>query len=237
MWEANVGTTERVLDAAIAVGVPRVVYVSTNNVFGNTHGRIVDETYRRDLGEGFNSWYDETKFRAHEAAGLRIGNGAPIVIVEPGQTYGPDDHSAASEQLELAHAGTLPYLALADVGLAWVHVHDVADGILGALDRGRIGEAYSLGGPCLRLRESIEIAARVGGKRAPRLRIPTALLRLAAPLNDALGGLPGLPENMRETISASAGVTYWVSHDKATRELGFDPRGLEQGIADTWGRG
>jgi dihydroflavonol-4-reductase len=236
MWDANVGTTVRVLDAAIEAGMPRIVYVSTNNVFGNTHGRIVDETYRRDLGEGFISWYDETKFRAHVAAEQRIAGGAPIVIVEPGQTYGPYDHSVAGRQLGLAHHGKLPYVVFADVGLAWGHVDDVADGIVGALDRGRIGEAYSLGGPCLRLAESIEIAARVGGKRVPRLRIPTALLRLTAPLNDRLGGLPGLPRNMRETISASAGVTYWVSHDKATRELGFKSRSLEQGVADTWGR-
>lgn len=236
MWEANVGTTERVLDAAIAARVPRVVYVSTNGVFGNTHGRIVDETYRRDLAEGFVSWYDETKFRAHQAAEQRIAAGAPIVIVEPGQTYGPNDHSAASRQLQDAHAGTLRYIALSDVGLAWGHVDDVADGIMAALEHGRIGEAYSLGGPCLRLDESIAIAARVGGKSAPRMRVPTALLRLAAPVNDLLGGLPGLPRNMRETISASAGVTYWVSHDKATRELGFNPRDLEQGVADTWGR-
>jgi dihydroflavonol-4-reductase len=235
MHEANVGTTERVLNSAIEARVPRIVYVSTNGVFGNTHGRIVDETHRRDLDEGFTSWYDETKFRAHEAAEQRIAGGAPIVIVEPGQTYGPNDHSAASRQLQLAHDGKLPYLVLADVGLAWGHVDDVADGIVAALDRGRIGEAYSLGGPCLQLAAAIEIAARVGGKRPPRLRIPTTLLQIMAPLNDRLGGLPGMPPNMRETISA-AGVTYWVSHDKATHELGFDPRSLEQGVADTWGR-
>ena len=44
-----------------------------------------------------------------------------------------------------------------------------------------------------------------------------------------------MPANLRETISASDGVTYWASHAKATRELGFEPRSLEQGIVDTWG--
>ncbi len=68
MWDANVGTTTRVLDAAVAAGVPCIVYVSTVNVFGNTHGTVVDESYRRDLADGFLSWYDETKFRAHEVA-------------------------------------------------------------------------------------------------------------------------------------------------------------------------
>ena len=63
MWDANVGTTTRVLEAAEAARVPRIVYVSTVNVFGNTGGRIVDETFRRDLTGGFLSYYDETKHR------------------------------------------------------------------------------------------------------------------------------------------------------------------------------
>ncbi len=236
MWDANVGATERVLDAAIEARVPRIVYVSTNNVFGNTNGVVVDETYRRDLSKGFLSWYDETKYRAHEEAEKRIAKGAPIVIVQPGQTYGPNDHSLATRELERAHAGTLPYIAFPNVGLAWVHVHDLAGAILAALDRGRLGEAYSLGGDVLRMADSIAIAARVGGRRPPALRLPLALLRLTAPINDRLGGLPGLPRNMRETISAGGDVTYWANHDKAACELGFNPRSLEQGVADTWGR-
>jgi len=236
MWDGNVGTTERVLDAAILANVPRIVYLSTNNVFGNTRGTRPEESYRRDLREGFLSYYDETKFRAHEAAERRIAAGAPIVIVQPGQTYGPHDHSQATEQLRLAHAGRLRYVALGSTGLAWVHVDDLAEAIVAALDRGRIGEAYSLAGECRTLVDAVAIAARVGGRRPPRFSVPTALLRLLAPLNDRLGGLPGLPADLGETIRAGHGVTYWASHAKATAELGFNPRALQEGVADTWGR-
>ncbi|HEY7736063.1 MAG TPA: NAD-dependent epimerase/dehydratase family protein [Candidatus Limnocylindrales bacterium] len=234
MWDANVGTTQRVLDAAIAAGVGRIVYVSTNNVFGDTGGRIVDETYRRDPDAGFVSWYDETKFRAHEAAEARIRRGAPVVIAQPGGVYGPGDHSEAGAQLLAASRGELRYLAVADAGLAWVHVDDVAAGIVAVLDRGRIGEAYSLAGDCLRLGEAIGLAAHARGRRPPRLRVPTALLRAIAPLADRVGGLPGLPPNLTEVIRASDGVTYWASHDKATRELGWRPRPFEQGLRDTF---
>ncbi|MEX2547453.1 MAG: NAD-dependent epimerase/dehydratase family protein [Chloroflexota bacterium] len=237
MWDSNVGATERVLDAAVAAGTKRIVYVSTNNVFGDTRGKLVDETYRRDVKTGFISWYDETKYRAHEAAEARISQGAPIIIVQPGQTYGPNDHSEASEQLELAFKGKLRYIAFPSTGMAWVHVDDLADAIVAALDRGRLGEAYSLGGDPHRLGASVAIAARLGGRRPPRFTVPTRLLRLIAPLSDRLGGLPGLPANLTETISAADGVTYWAKHDKATAELGFRPRSLEQGIADTWGDG
>ena len=75
------GSTARTLDAAIAAGVPRIVHVSTVNAFGDTHGKVVDETYRRDRRAGFLSWYDDTKYRAHLVAEARIEAGAPIVIV------------------------------------------------------------------------------------------------------------------------------------------------------------
>ena len=126
MRDANVGTTERVLDAAIAASVPRIVYVSTCNVFGDTRDQVVDETYRRDPSDGFLSWYDVTKFRAHEVAEARIAAGAPIVIVQPSQIYGPHDHSAAGTQLRDAYAGKLAYTALASAGVGWIHVDDLA---------------------------------------------------------------------------------------------------------------
>jgi len=234
MWDANVGTTERVLDAAIAAGVGRIVDVSTVNVFGNTHGRLVDETFRRDPRAGFLSVYDETKYRADEAAAGRAAAGAPLVIAMPSQVYGPHDHSLASRQLEHAFRGRLRYRALDDVGVGWVHVHDLADGLLAALDRGRTGERYVLSGPAHRLRDALRIAARAGGRRLTPLVMPTGLVRLVAPLNDAVGGLPGMVPNLRETISASAGVTYWATHEKATLELGWRPRPLDQGVRDTW---
>jgi dihydroflavonol-4-reductase len=235
MWDANVGATERVLDAAAGAGVKRIVYVSTANVFGNTRGAMPDETFRRDEKLGFLTWYDETKYRAHQAAEKRIAAGAPIVIVMPSQVYGPNDHADVSQQIELAYKGKLRYTGFGTLGVAWVHVHDLADGILAALDRGRVGESYLLAGDPHRLDDSVRIAARLGGHRPPRIALPTAMLRALAPVNDRIGGLPGISGNLRETISSAENVTYYAKHDKATAELGFKPRSLEQGIADTWG--
>ena len=239
MLDANLGATERVLDAAVAARVPRIVYVSTANTFGNTKGQVVDESYARDLRDGFVSYYDETKYRAHEAAVKRIADGAPVVIVQPGTVYGPGDHSAIGAQLEQAFRGTLPYRAVDDVGITPLHVDDLATGIVAALDRGAVGEAYVMAGPPLRLGQALEVAARSGGKRLPRLRIPSLLMRAASPVaglmpaRAALG--LGLPPNIREVISASAGVTYWASSAKAERDLGFRTRPLEAGLRDAFG--
>jgi len=227
MWDANIGTTTRVLDAAEAAKTPRIVYVSTVGVFGNTHGNVVDETYRRNIREGFLSWYDETKYGAHEVAAQRARAGAPIVIVQPSQVYGAGDYTEIGNQLRLAHAGKLPYLALSDVGLGFVQVDDLAQGIVAALDRGAAPGTYVLSGPRHRLGEALEIAAKLGGKPLPRLAVPNALLRLAAPVGRFIG-----QPNLREVVSASAGVTYWASAEKAIRDLGFAPRSLEGGLRD-----
>jgi dihydroflavonol-4-reductase len=234
MEDSNVGATARVLDAATKVGAARIVYVSTVNVFGDTHGAIVDETYRRDPAGGFLSWYDETKSRAHLVALERIADGAPIVIGMPGQVYGPGDHSAVGGQLSGAFRGRLPYVALGQVGLAFVHVDDLADGLVSLLDRGRTGESYVLAGEPGRMIDALELAARLGGHRLPPVRVPTGALRLMAPLSGLLGGRFGVPANLAEVIAAGDGVTYWASHDKASQDLGFAPRALENGFRSTY---
>ncbi|MDL2334656.1 MAG: NAD-dependent epimerase/dehydratase family protein [Chloroflexota bacterium] len=238
MLDANLGTTERVLDAAIAAQTQRIVYVSTVIAFGDTGGKVVDETYRRDTTTKpgrFLSFYDESKYLAHLAAERRIAQGAPIVTVQPVQVYGPHDHSAVGGQLAAAYAGQLPYLALASVGLAFVHVDDLADGIVAALIRGRIGQSYVLGGAPVRLRDALAIAAKAGRHSLPRLTLPTRGLRLIALLHRRGINLAGAPSGLTESIDAGDNVTYWASSAKAIKELGFDSRPLEQGIAATYG--
>ncbi len=234
MHEANVGATHRVLDAFATAGLDRLVAISTINVAGNTHGRIVDERYRRDLSEGFLSYYDETKYLAHRAVQERIGSGARIVIAMPGTTYGPNDHSAIGQQLKGAHDGTLRYLVLADLGISPVFVDDVAAGIVAALDRGRIGESYFLGGQNMRLRDAMQMAARVGGRTLPRLEIPTGMVRLGARAPAALARSMGLPDDLGEVARSAIGVTFWGSSAKAATELGYVPRDLASGLRATF---
>src|SRR5437773_2812369 len=229
MWDANIGTTTRVLDAAESARTPRIVYVSTVGVFGNTHGQAVDEAYRRNIREGFLSWYDETKFGAHEVVTQRARAGAPIVTVQPSQVYGPGDHTEIGEQLRLAHAGKLPYRALEEVGIGFVHVDDLAQGIVAAMDLAPVPSTYILSGPRHRLGDALAIAARLGGRSLPRLAVPSGLLQALAPAGRLVG-----QANLREVVSASRGGTYWASADQATRELGFNPRPLEDGLRDTF---
>lgn len=229
--EANVDGTRSVLDGLERAGVPRVVYVSTVGVFGDTGGREVDETYTRDLSTGFLSVYDETKFLAHQLVLERIEQGAPIVIVQPSAVYGPRDHSVLGATLLRAAQGKLPATAFSDLGVSMVHVDDVAAGIVLALEKARTGEAYILSGESTTMGELVHRAATIGGRQAPRFALPVRMLKMVAPAGRVVAPLVGLPKNIRELVSASDGVTYFASHAKASAELGYRPRSLEDGLA------
>lgn len=237
MFAANVTGTANAIDAAVAAGVSRIVYTSTGNVFGDTGYRVVDEHYRRPRPYRYVSYYDKTKHLAHLAAEERVAARAPVLIAQVMGVYGPDDHSEFGGVLRQAAAGMLPAITFGDAGLNLVHVDDVAEGLLLTHDRGRIGETYVLGGEIVTVREAVRRAAAVSGRRPPRIETPTWLLRGLAPVGPIIGpALAGRP-NLRELISASAGVTYWASDAKARRELGYAPRDLETGLGQVFGAG
>ena len=222
MEETNVTGTRRILEAARAAGVSRIVYVSTIAAFGNTHGAVVAEGHRPTSPAA--SAYEDTKRRSHEIALDAQRSGAPIVIVQPGQVYGPNDHSAVGANLRALAEGRLRYRALEELGLNLVHVDDLADGILRALDRGRPGECYVLGGEITRLGDAYRAVAKVTCRALPSLVVPSAILLFIGRL---------IP-SMREVVS-SAGVTFWATDAKARAELGTKPRDLETGMRDTFG--
>jgi nucleoside-diphosphate-sugar epimerase len=217
--------------AALEAKVPRVVYVSTCAVFGNTGGKIVDETYGHQ--GGFPTFYEETKHEAHLVVKRMIEEEhLPAIIVMPGGTYGPGDTSQIGNLVDRFVAGKLPAIALTNAGFTFVHVDDVAEGIVRALDKGRAGESYVLGGQVATVGEAIDALAKVAARKPPRFRIPTTVLKMFTPFGSVVGPLMGFPPNLRELIAGADGVTYWASHEKASRELGYEPRTLEEGLRD-----
>ncbi|HEX6153328.1 MAG TPA: NAD-dependent epimerase/dehydratase family protein [Solirubrobacterales bacterium] len=233
MWEANVAGTERVMKAALEERVPRVVYVSTVGIFGNTHGRVVDESYENPETD-FTSYYEETKLEAHKVVDRMVAEeGLPAVIVQPGGVYGPGDTSQVADLLEQFFAGKLPLLPFPELGICMTHVEDIAGGILLGLDKGTPGETYVISGPATTMREAVETVARISGRKAPKRNLPTGLMRMMVPFGPVVGKVMGQPPNLRELISSGDGVTFWASYEKAQRELGYSPRGMEEGLRQT----
>ena len=233
MVEANVTGTANVLNACLDAGIPRVLYVSTCGVFGNTDGEVVDESYERsDLD--FDSVYEETKYEAHLIArNLIKERDLPCVIVQPGGVYGPDDHSALGQTISKFLDGKLPMIPFGTLGMGVTHVEDIAAGIALALDKGEIGESYILNAENVTLRQMIEVAGSTVGKKAPSRDIPTGVLKLLRPVGPLVGKIMDQPPNLSELIRTADGVTIWANGDKAKKELGFRPRDLATGMHDT----
>ena len=233
MWEANVAGTERVMKVALETKVPRIVHVSTVGVFGNTHKQVVDETYEHP-GKEFTSYYEETKLESHKIVKRMIAEqDLPAIIVQPGGVYGPGDTSQVADLLQEFFAGKLPLLPFPELGICMTHVTDIAGGILLGLDKGKLGEIYVISGPVTTMREAIEMVAKVSGRKAPKRDLPTGLMKALVPIGPLVGKMMGQPPNLRELISSADGVTFWASYEKAGREFGYAPRGLEEGLRQT----
>jgi nucleoside-diphosphate-sugar epimerase len=228
--DANVCGTERVLGAALSAGVRKAVYISTVAVFGDTHGEVADEQWVRPEPASYTSVYEETKVLAHRRARELAARGLPLVIVQPGVVYGAGDASTFGQLLDQFLDGKLPALPFGDMGVTPVHRDDVAAGVLLALDEGVPGEAYVLAGDPVRVRELVSRLGEVAGGRPPRVALPTALVRLAAPFGRFVGPALGFPPNLREVLSSSAGVTFWATGKKAEAELGWRSRPLVEGL-------
>jgi nucleoside-diphosphate-sugar epimerase len=230
-YRVNVEGTRHVLETMAEVGIARGVYTSTVAIYSDTHGRVVDETYRF---EGRHlSRYDETKAEAHRVAEAFAAQGLPIVIVQPGAVYGPGDTSALGGLWRRFLARSLPPLPTR-TAFCWTHVEDVAEGHVLAFERGRPGRSYLFCGPAYTLVETMHLASRLTGAAPPRVWLPPWVLR-AATIPMALVGrfvrLP--PEFTAEGLRVMAGVTYLGTSARARRELGWRARPFEDGLIET----
>ena len=231
MHEANVMGTRNVFAAAVEAGAGRILYVSTIGYYGNTRGEVVDEDFERTDLEWLTC-YDETKYLAHEIARESIAAGAPILIAHPGGVYGPNDPSDLGKLIDRIRKGWLKVMVMPGVGFNFLHVDDASDGILLVHDKGRIGEAYNLGGELTTLGELIKKVAVLSGHKPPTKELPVGIIKRSAVPWRVLGPLLGFPPNLKELIAASDDVTYWATDDKARSELGYAPRDLAAGLPD-----
>lgn len=232
MEAINVGGTRHVLELMRELDIPRGVYTSTVGVFSNTHGRMVDESYRYE-GPFLNA-YERTKWAAHyEVAAPMMREGLPLVIVMPGAVYGPGDPSLVHNLMVQYLRGRLFY-GLKGLALCWAHVEDTARGHILAMEKGTPGESYIIAGEQATLHDVLRIGEEEYGIRAPRLELSPAVLK-------GMAGVMGLVEKVipvtgqysAEALRTFAGVTYLGSNEKARRELGFTVRPLREGLRQT----
>lgn len=217
-----------VFAAAEALGRQRVVLVSSSAAINaSPTPRLFDESSEFTVRESSLA-YARAKHRSELSARSAVERGVPVVIVNPSEVYGPGDTALGTAGNLIDFARSTPVL-VCDGGSSIVHVDDVAAGIVAALERGRAGERYILGGENVTVRRLAELVLELVGRRAPIVRVPNAVVRAVARLGIALH-LP-LPFNPHVVPYATR---YWfVDNAKARRELGVSFRDARATVRST----
>ncbi len=232
MLRANVDGTVAMLRAATAAGAERIVYCSSVAALGlTTDGAPADEATPVDP-RTIVSTYKQSKYQAEQAARDLARQGVPVVIVNPAAPVGPRDikPTPTGRMILDAAAGRTP--AYVDTGLNVVHVDDVAEGHVLALERGRIGESYILGGENLTLRALLTLVAEAADRTPPRIRLPIAAVWPASLAMEVGARLFGIEPRVTRDYLRMARKKMFYSSARAAAELGYAPRPVRIAIAD-----
>jgi len=221
-YQTNVEGTRRMLQAAGDAGVSRVVYTSSIATLGlNPDKTPADETTPVSMADMIGS-YKRSKFMAEEVARDFAKAGLPVVIVNPSAPVGVGDHKPTQTGKVIVDFlnGRMP--AYVDTGLNLVDVEDVALGHLLAVEKGRTGECYILGGENLTLKQMLDQLAEISGRPPVRLKIPHFVTFLWAFLDVTLARI--IPNRIPSATPETARLSYryeYFNPQKAIEELGF----------------
>jgi dihydroflavonol-4-reductase len=233
MMRANVDGAVAMVRAAAEAGAERIVHCSSVAALGQIgDGTPADENTPTKEAD-FVGIYKLSKYRAERAVlEFAMREKAPVVVVNPAAPVGPRDiKPTPTGKMVLDTArGRVP--AYIDTGLNIVHVDDVAEGHALALERGRIGERYVLGGDNMPLRDVLTMIAEVAGKRPPRIRLPEAAVWPAAWLMEKTAPWTGIAPIMTTDHLKMARKKMYYSSAKAEAELGYKARPARDAVVD-----
>lgn len=222
MYRSNVEGTRALLEAARKNGVRRVVYTSSVATMGFTsNGHVADEESPVALAHMIGH-YKRSKFMAEQVATERGRSGQDVVIVNPSTPIGEMDIKPTPTGRIVVDFLKRKFPAYVDTGLNLVDATECARGHILALEKGRSGERYILGGENLTLKQILDKLAAITGLPSPKVKVPY-FMALATGVVDELvtGRLRG--QEPRATIDAvrMGRKKMFVSSGKAERELGW----------------
>lgn len=233
MIETNVSGTLNLVRAALAERVERIVYTSSVATLALPGGsEAADETRPLPEHAAIGAYKRSKVIAEREVQSIMAAQGAPIVIVHPSTPIGPRDIKPTPTGRVVVEAARGRMPAFVDTGLNLVHVDDVAKGHVAALERGRVGEHYILGGENVALSDMLREIARQTGRKPPHIRLPRRLLYPAALVTEAAARI-----TRREPLLTLDGLRMARHHmyftsSKAERELGYTARPWQEAVAD-----
>ena len=233
IYDINVGGTRSLLQAALELGVKKVVYTSTVGCLGlNQDGSPANEDTPHDPATLCND-YKLSKFQAEQTAKEFVEKGLPLVIVNPSTPVGPRDIKPTPTGkiiLDFLNRKTPAYV---DTGLNLIDVRDCARGHILAEQKGRVGERYILGNQNFSLKEIFQLLEKITGLKAPTIKMPYWVAYAAGwscemASNYITGKPPAVP------LGGVKMAKYFMYFDpaKAIRELGLPQNPVENALEE-----
>jgi dihydroflavonol-4-reductase len=233
MLRANVDGALAMVRAAADAGAERIIHCSSVAALGQVgDGTPADEATPINEADFVGS-YKRSKYLAEKAVlDLTRRESLPLVVVNPSSPVGPRDikPTPTGKMILDAAAGRVP--AYIDTGLNIVHVDDVAEGHVLALEKGRVGERYILGGENMLLKDILGLVADVVHRRPPSIALPEAVVWPVAFLMEQFAKITGVAPLMTRDHLKMARKKMFFSSAKAQLELGYQPRPVRLAVED-----
>jgi dihydroflavonol-4-reductase len=220
------------MQAALKAGVERVVYTSSVAALKPGQGEAVDETSRHTHESAIGAYKRGKLAAEREVERMVAEEGLPAVIVAPSTPIGPRDIKPTPTGRIIVEAATGRMPAFVDTGLNLVHVDDVAEGHFLALEKGRNGENYILGGADVSLQAMLADIARLSGRKPPKIRLPRAPLFPLAYGAEAIARFTGKEPMLTADALRMSRYRMFFSSAKAEREVGYRARPYLHGLED-----
>jgi dihydroflavonol-4-reductase len=231
LFKTNVEALRHVLDVAVRADLRRFVFLSTiGTIAVGLNGETVDEDTPFNWADQAGGYIESRRAAENLVLSYVADHGLPAVVINVSNPYGPPDWQPRQGMfVKMAAQGKLPFY-VRGVGSEVVGIDDVADALLLAAEKGRIGQRYIISERYMSQRELVTIAAEAVGARPPRIGIPMAVIYGLGWVNDALGALLRKDFPMSRQSARLVALTSPASHAKATRELGWHPAPTEDFI-------
>jgi dihydroflavonol-4-reductase len=219
----NCRGTEIVISAARKRGVARFLHCSTESIL-----------FRSSPADDMPGPYTRSKLLAERLAMEAAASGFPVVIGSPTMPIGPHDHNLTPPTAMIRHFLGKRFQFYLDFVVNLVDVRDVAAGLVLAMERGKVGHRYILGGESISLKKLLQYVAEISGRDSLRVPVPGRLAEVTAVIMEFMADHvtrappSATPEAVRIALRSTA-----LSTERARRELGYAPRPIESALRET----
>jgi nucleoside-diphosphate-sugar epimerase len=234
-YKINVKGTDNVLKTAQKLRIKKIIVTSTVGILGpSTEGLITEKTQRKI--DYFNE-YERTKSQAEKITLENINRGQNIIIVYPTRVYGPGrmtDSNTVTRLIKQYSEGRLKFIPgnVSKIG-NYVYIDDVVLGHILALEKGKSGEKFILGGYNASNTDLFRTIDNILNRNFKIIRVPVFCIFIYSWVHVIISNLLGKPPRLTPAWVKRYLHNWSVSSEKAKRELGYNPTPLKTGIKNT----